>query len=711
VGSRQIGARLRLMACLLLLPAAGQAEEYEVRWSASLEAALHAIASQEADDDVTGFFDQYRFTPNKGTQPPVELGLTQASFDLLGAGEEPALRFRLSSPTSNLGITGSDHAFLNQRAWLFGTERGLFLDLRYRRLRTEDLRRFPDPTGSGSVITDLTSPHDRFYRERTGFDGTLRFRPQDRFEGLPDAFSRLGGEVELRGGYDVRDGQYQRRFLLAPRWLSLGQDLEQEVGTVGGGLLVAPAGLFTLALDVDHQRFREGAPTLTEAGLGGMPASSRSVGFVPDTDRTTGAVRIQRRFGERAALRGGFQMSVLEQVSDRTPDQRTAGLNDNQLLFTSANLAGDLKIIGGLSANAFFKYDERDNQIDRNTPLFNAGGGGQVDEFLDELRRTAVGGELVYAFAGRNQVSAGARGEWVDRDLEFVTNPTSRRILPANALVSDETEMVTVYGRTRLRPLRGLDVRAELGYRDAPKTGYAVELDDYLYGSADVSYTLPIARPAVVSGFARGGSGENRDFEAVGGQGPNPAGGRVDRDFERTEIFWGITATTAAWERTTVFASFFQARDLQDYDLVLSNQPRYFQDALPLSFMPDGPINYRSEDLGTILGTHYRFDERSDVGVSYTFNHIKTRYRTSGSGSGGIERVEGLSRIDADIHRVALRLGHRLRDGLSLTAGYRFDYFDDRSPVHGSGIVPPFDLSTFQHTVTFGVVLTNELFE
>jgi hypothetical protein len=704
------GVRAALgVGALLLAPLAGWAEDYRVEWSAALEAALHGIASQEADDGVTGFFDQYRFTPNKGTTPPIEIGLSEASLDLLGVGDEPLLRFRLASPTSNLGITGSDHAFLNQRALLLGARRGLFLDLRYRRLRTEDLRRFPDPSGSGSVITDLTSPDDRFYRERTGFDTTLRLRPADRFGGLPDWVSDLGGEVELRGGYEGRNGERQRRFLLPPLWLSNDQEIDQGVGTVGGGLLLAPAGLFTLALDVDHQRFREDARTLTDADFG-VPGT-RAVGFVPDTDRTTGTVRIQRRFGERAALRGGFRMSLLEQVDDRTFGQRGAGLDDNELLFTSADVAGDLQIVGGLSANAHFGYDERDNRIDRNTPLFNASGGGQVGGFLDDLSRMTAGGELVYVLRSWNRVAAGVRAEWVDRDLEYVNNPAAQRILPVNASIADESESLTVYGRTRLRPLRGLDVRAELGYRDAPETGYAVELDDYLYGRADVSYALPIERPAVISGFARGGSGENRDFSYASGLGPSPAGPVVDREFERTDIFWGVTAMTAAWERTTVFASFFQARNAQDYDLLLSDQSRYFQDAIPVSFANDGPIDYRSDDLGTILGLHFRADERTDAGLSYTWNRIKTRFRTSGSASGGVELIEDASRIDADIHRVALRLGHRLRDGLKLTAGYRFDYYDDRSPVRGAGVVPPFDLRTFQHTVTFGVVLSSELLE
>lgn len=709
--------RFGIAACLLLAlpdPVIAEDQDYEMRWSASIEAALHAIASHEADDHVTGFFDQYEFTPNKSDFGAFELGVTEGMFDLLGEAETPIVQFRLASPTSNLGLPGVEHSFLNQRAVLLAKHRGLFLDLNYRRIRTEDLREYPNPTGSALTFTDLTDPDDRFYKERSGFDGTLRFRPQDAFGDLPGAFLALDGELELRGDYEVRNGQRQESLILSPTndWLSIDRNLDQKVGTIGGGFLVAPGGLFTLALDVDHQRFREGAPTLTDADLGAaFPSSTRAIDFVPDTDRTTGSLQIRRRFGERADIRGGIQVSLLEQTASQTPDQRSAGLNDNYVLLTSMNLAFDVQLVGGLSTNAFFKYDERDNQIDRDTALFNPGGGSQVNEFLNHWRRILAGAEMVYGFKGRNRVSAGAKAEWVDRDLDYVPVALGQRILPANGLVSAKTEMVTIYGRTQLSPIAGFDFRGEIGYRDAPKTGYVIDLDNYAYGTANASYTLPVARPAVLSAFARGSSGENRDFSSVGGLGPSPTGGRVDRDFERTEINWGVSVTTSPWKRVTLFSSFFQSWDTEDYDLIRSDLPRYFQDIVPLTFTTDGPVHYRAKNIGVLLGTNVRIGERTDAGLSYSFNRVESRYGTGGTGSGDVAMIEGASRIESDIHRIGATLGHQLRAGLRVTAGYRLDIYDDRSPVNGTGVVQPFDLGTYQHTITLGITLSNGLFD
>jgi hypothetical protein len=204
-----------------------EAEEEDgsgIHWSATLQAALHKIASREAHDDVTGFFDQYEYIPNKGSDLPIELGVSDAAFDWFGAGETPLLQFRLESPTSNLGlgITDIDHSFLNQRADLLGGHRGVSFDLDYRRMRTESLRIFPNNAGSGLTFTDQAGSNDRFFEERTGFDGALRFRPGQAFTGLPESVTWLSPELEMRGGYQARDGQRQLRFLLAPGndWLS-----------------------------------------------------------------------------------------------------------------------------------------------------------------------------------------------------------------------------------------------------------------------------------------------------------------------------------------------------------------------------------------------------------------------------------------------------------------------------------------------------------
>lgn len=713
-----------LLPLLAVLPASAEEEDaLALRWSVTPSVEYRWI--EPDDDDVGGFFDQYEFVPNRDSGFPVEIGVSDAALDLLGESETPWLQLRLESPTSNLGVSGSeiDEPFFNQRLLLLGRMPGLDLDLFYRRLRTEEVRLFPNTAGAGLPFEDRSRPDQRFQRDRTGFATELRARPHE----LLASAERLGDwaapELSLRGGYQVREGDLQRRFLVEPsnRWLGLAQPRDQEVGDVGGGLLLAPARLFTLALDVDHQRFREDAPTRLQSQLGGgIPASQRSIGFVPDTDRTTGTARLRGRLGERAVLQAGFQASVLEQVDDFTPLQRANRLRDNQVFFYAGDLAADVALFGPLSANATFRYERRENDIERDTPLFNPRGdnGSQVDEFVESWTRLRFGVEAVYRLNAANQLALGGRYDSIDRDLDFASAgcppaPCFPAILPVNALVEEDSESWTVYGRARLRPLRRVGVSAELGYRTAPETGYVTELDDYVYGRMRASWTPDLPRPVVISLLARGGTGRNRDLEMVdgGGVGVPPAGPRTRRDYERSDWLVGLTATANPWERLSASVSFFVSRDAQDYDLTLSSLQRYVQPAAPVTFANLGGTDYENDQWSVVLGGHYEIDDATDASLSYAFTRADTRYDAGGSPQ--LAQLRSTAEIDSDLHATELELGRWLREGLRVQVGYRFELYRDGTdlPESQGSARPPFDLDTQRHTVTLGVTLTSALLE
>jgi hypothetical protein len=385
-------------------------------------------------------------------------------------------------------------------------------------------------------------------------------------------------------------------------------------------------------------------------------------------------------------------------------------LRDNSVLYYSANIATDVSIVDRVSANAYFKFDQRNNDIQRDTALFNPLNGTQVDEFLKQWRRMLLGFEATYRPAPRSRVVLGVRLESIDRELDFVPpRPGGQRIEPANALMSDETRMWTVYARTNIRPAKGLKVFAELGYRGAPSTGYIVDLDKYVYGKLRASYVLPIEHPVLLSVFARGGSGENRDFSMVEGLGPLPTGLQVNRDFDRYDYSWGVTVSTSVKMDTTIFASYFMSRDAQDYDLVVSNVQRYFQDVVPLTFSPSGAFDYRNDQMSFRIGSHSKLTELTDGGLSYSFTRAKALYNPTFTRTALLMAGSGL--VDSDTHEFDFEAGHWLRDGLRVLVGYRLQLYVDRAPVSaGNGsVVAPFDLSMTQHTVTLGVTLTSDL--
>lgn len=707
-----------MLAILLAANAAWADEELDNQveqvWSATIIGDFKIITDRHADDGIGAFFDQYEFTPNKSSSVPFELGIRSLSYDRFGPGQTPQVQLRFESPTSNLGVSGSqvDEPFLNQRAELFQRSDGIALDLRYWRLRTEDLRLFPNT--QGRQFDDLTRPGDRFNRDRTGMFAEARLRPRLSAIGATKYGEWFSPELSLRGGFEERDGTQQLRFMQnqSNRWGAITQSMNQSTAKAGGGLLVAPGGLFTMTLDFDYDRFRHNSSTITERKLGpGFLQENDSVGFIPDSDRVTGTVLLQSRIGEWAVLEGGFHVSRLEQVGDFTPTQVAAGLDDNQLLFYSVNAAADLNITDRISANTFFKYDQRKNQIQRDTSLFNpVDNDKQSGPFLKRWDRIYAGAEFLYQLHRRNMVAVGTRFEWIDRDLEFALPANNRVILEPNARVANRTKLWTVYGRTNLRPMKGLGLSGELGYRGAPSTGYILDLDKYVYGKFRASYVIPIVRPVVLMAFVRGGSGENRKFSMTNGTGAVPAGSEVPLKFERRDIVWGLTVTSSPWDNVSLFASFFRARNEQNYDLVLSRIQRYWQSSQVVDFFEDGALDSHNKQMSFSLGTRVRFSDKTDGGLSYSFTRAALEYDHNAA-SVNVERISNNRGIDSDIHGIQVDVGHWLRDGLRVEAGYRLQRFRNSTALpSGTGsVVRPIAPSMTQHTVTLGVTLTSEL--
>ncbi len=726
-----------LAALLLALPAL--AEEYEVKWSASIGMVVKDFESPVDDDGITGFFDQYEFTADKDRDLPIQLALPELSLDVLGAEETPLLQFRLLSPTSNLGVTdlGDGGFFVNQRADLFARQQGYALDVDYRRMRTYELRLFPRPSDIGrdfaSIFNDDTAPDDRFSMQRMGAGGEARLRLKELLGTASKPLAELMPEFAFRGRYEKRDGYRQFRYFLdnpldstspTSSWRGRASERDQRLSTVGGGAVFAPGGWFTMVLDVDHESFRENAPAYLQSEISapGVRSSSRAINFVPDTDRTTGSARLQRRFGDRAVLQGGFQTASLRQVGGLTPNQLATGLGDNAIRFYSADLAGNVFLTHAVSTNAYFKYDFRDNRIQRDTLLFNPLGGdpSQVAPFLETLEEVKAGVEVEYRPRPTRVVALGYRGEWVDRDLDYasLTNPrgfTNQVIMRSNAVVHPKSEAHSVYLRGRARAARGLSLSGEVGYLSAPETGYVRDLSEAVYFKFNGSYRVPTAMPLTLTLFGRGEFGENDQFRQ---DSVTPGLPDTDRDFERNDWGYGLTGRLLPHESVTLFASFFQRQDAQDFRLVRSLQPRIFEPFGPgsgVDFFEDGPLGYQSNLTNVLFGSRYQITERTDLRLSYSYTRSHSRFSADDATANTLEKA---SKIRSDIHSIDAIVGHWLREGLRIYAGYRYDDYRDRAQASsGDGIVPaapasaaPFALSTRQHTFTAGVTLNSDLF-
>lgn len=684
-------------------------------WSATLIGQLNGIHSDQDDDGVSGFFDQYRYTPNKSPGIALELGLREARFDWI-EDRETLLQVRFDSPSSNLGISGSDidEPFWNQRGLLLGRTRAFRLDAEYRRLRTEQLRLFPETTAGGGALpfTDLTSRSNRFFRDRTSFGGEVRWRPDISLRPESGLRSPFVPEISLRARTERRESKAQVRTLLNPGndWLAFTDRRGDDVHDVGAGVLVVPFAGITLTMDYDYQEFETGNARLDDE----LPfaSTSQSVLFVPSTERHSGRIQLHKRVADRATISAGFRVASVDQKTPETPAQRTSGFGDNSTLAYTAQLSGDVRLTEAISFSAFMKYAYRDHDLDRSSPLFGPTNGTQVDEFLKTYKRVDAEAELRYRANRRARFAGGLRVLWIDRELDFpalgLANPV---IAPQNALVDDKTQMWTLFAKADLRLLPLLRLQTELSYRIAPDTGYVTELGNYFEGEIRGQYTLPITRPASLTLFVRGGIGENDDFGFVAGLAPDPPGPSIGRDYERSHVTLGLTADWACRDDLILFGSLFYSHDDQSDDLLLSNLQRYFQEVVPISFRSAGHLDFGSDEVNFVAGGNVQLSERTDGRVSYAYTHAKTSYDYRSDRA--IALIDANRKVEANIHSIDLEIRHRVRDGMRLFAGYRLQVFSDGAPKPDSvgSVRRAPDRSDLRHTLTFGVSLNGDLLE
>jgi hypothetical protein len=215
----------------------------------------------------------------------------------------------------------------------------------------------------------------------------------------------------------------------------------------------------------------------------------------------------------------------------------------------------------------------------------------------------------------------------------------------------------------------------------------------------------------VASIYANGSTGRNHDFDLTSGVGAQPPGPRLSRFFDRSTVDGGITLSGAPLDRLSLFASLFFNYDDQEYSLVLSSLPRYYQDDVSIAFSSAGTTRYESLQTSLIVGGNVRIDAKTDAGFQYAYTRTDARFG-NGPLSSPLQLISSQRQIDSEIHGMHLELRHTMRAGLRVRVGYGLQIYDDHAPVPVSvaSSVEPFDQSTLQHRVTLGVTLTQDLF-
>jgi hypothetical protein len=709
------GTRAVIAGVVLLAAAPAAAQDLEWRGEGTLGARFYDL-EHPFDDDVTGWFDQYRYVRDKDSPLPYFVDLMHLDAGLFRDDDTPLLRLERWSPWD-----------WNDRAELGVDWRGLELDLDHWRYRSEELRFFP--TGTGATLPSPPAPpgtlfpvfgtsyvpdapfaaifenDQRLDERRTGVRGKLALRLPDF-----DLENPFAAGLDLFSRFEHRTGREQDSFVLdsarepvtqqTARFRGFRRELDQRVTTLGGGAVLLPWKLFTGDLEVAFESFREDAPVVTLGRLAELdprivPAdadqAARAFGFVPDTDRWSGSLQLSRRFAALggATLHGGGFVTHLAQAGRRAPLQDRLDLARTSLTTWSTHGAFDLPVGETWAIGGFAKWLRRANGVDEDSFAAFAPPGGQVDPVLDDRSELNAGLEATARPAPGALAGLGYRLRWVDRELDFAPSPGTIR--PAVNLLGEESEEHTAYLRGSARLLRRAQLSGEVGRGWAPQVGFPRDLERSVYARARGSYLWRKPLPTTLAVYARFLDGENDEIEL---EAADPAFDE-DKDFERTEWSWGSTVSTVPAESLTLFASFHHARDEQDFAYVRSNLPRYLGPA-GLEFFLDSKPEYTSEVRTLVVGGTQALGPRVDLSLASILTFVSARFDGSGVTPGVLEEVDEL---ESRILSLEGRLGWRLRQGVSLGLGYRFDAYRDDEEHE------PLSYDTDVHTVSVDVTL------
>ncbi len=686
--------------------------------SGTLGADLYLIESPFDNDNVTGFFDQYRYIRDKGAQLPFFADLTHLNLGLVRPDTTYLIRAERWSRNA-----------INENTLLDINWKGLVFDAEIRRYRSDALRFFPMgteddwpgvPQGLGfgttynpgvpglisNFATDIDAIFANNYRigiERLDVGGEIALRP----EGF-GYDNQVLKEARLRAGYGSRTGQRQDSFLLdlsevadpTSRFRGNRRSIDQSLTNAGVGAVLAMGKKISASLDFDVERFSEAAGAVTLGDLATAPGSGfapnpaamldREFFFVPDTNRYTGSLQMTSRQGG-GILNAGVFATHLEQTGRLSSLQSRYNLGLNSVTTVSAHLDGTVPLGSRFALSGFVKYIHRSNNIDENSFSAVDPGGSQESPYIkkrDEIRGSM---EVSTRPAPSTRVALGYAVDWVDRNLVYPSGAIG--VQPDVSVINPKSLSHRVFLKGRARLFRSLQLSGELGYLWAPEVAYPTDLSQAVSFRARGSYSLRggVAQvPLTVSFSGRVLDGKNDNFD-LPGPGPVSNGARRAKNFERTDWGYDLTLTALPWASVALYGTFSQSGDEQDSDYVRTTLAR---SAGGGNFYIDSIPHYTSDLKSLIVG-----GTLSDLGgVNLGLSAAMTWAEMMASGASGVgsnigQLINDANRIKSRILTLDSDFDYSIREGLVAGLGYRYQQFIDDAQLG------PLNLDDTVHTI------------
>jgi hypothetical protein len=544
-----------------------------------------------------------------------------------------------------------------------------------------------DESGYASQFNDDSGDFKRFYKQRLPYSLGMSIKPSSL--GMEN-----GGWLEqINLKYDgyIRDGERFSTYVLSGssdvtgaansvvrakrRWRGLKQEIDERVDRFTTAFVFIPEEKTVINLDFTYEHFINEAKETTLADISrisGIPlttgategfnaaSSTKSIMYVPDTNKFSGAINFKRRFFKKLLVKGSYKASFLDQHSFSTK-QHENGFDTRQIFNQFINLQTSYKLLKNLDWDIFVRYTNRNNISDRATGFFTR-------EELSSPRIAGIenlffGTNFTYRASFLSSVfKLGFEREETDRNLNF----NSAQIDKSDTTYGEETEINKVFLKTNFRPYKNLTARINTSFRFASQTGLLTEPDTEEKVKLSLNYYYPkLLHGLHISPFYQVKIARSGLFSL------NSA--TTSNDWKREDLFQsaGATVSLTVTPKVNVTLSYFWNDINIDTNFLRTNRRKY--ETTDFTGRDAGRSDYDVREQNITTAAYWNPNEKFSLNGAYTLT------LTDGDiSSGEVDTSLGdEGEVENLAHLITAEAAYNISKDTSLSAQYNFISFDD----------------------------------
>jgi hypothetical protein len=413
------------------------------------------------------------------------------------------------------------------------------------------------------------------------------------------------------------------------------------------------------------------------------------LGFVPDSTQYSNGLRVNKTFGDSAAVSAGVSYAWLQQDTFSEP-QVTYGYTDGRVDTINGFLNGKFNVSQSVGLEAFARVNRRQNDSSYPVPGFyepvsQFGNPRMVMPRIDSYKHLSYGLEAkLYPSFLKTTWSAGWKYERKENDLTWGVVPA---LAPPISLYGSQYAANEVFIKLVSRPLRGLVLRATPSYLRANETQLTTDPNEMFKFKSSAIYTKPEWSELTVTGFYNYNRKKN-DSLSYSDYILNPRGFTNPQYQEATNTgqSFGLNLSVVPvedvkaslgydWNQNNLSAYYFATNRLRfDYPQLFPGVPNPNPD-VPLLFMNLDQVNYHADTHTFSAGLETQWGDYL-FNVNYSLM-LADGYNANGLAGQSLPPVD--DKIDYLMHTLSLGMDYEWKKNISVRGVYIYDRYQDNA--------------------------------